>query len=356
MTGGSLSYSPEIDGLRAVSVMSVIIFHSSWQHVLVGGYIGVDIFFVISGYLITSILRREQAECGTISAANFLKRRALRIWPASLAMLSFYGVGAFAFASDSWPHIHAALASAFGLMNWQRALTSQPVGYVGHTWSLAVEEQFYLLWPWALIALGRLRGVWAPTLVIITLIAAVVLWRISLVVRAAGVARTYNGLDTRADALLIGCLMAFLPRKSIPLLVERTWAIPVSFFLLIAVFVPATMQWMHVIGFTLVAMSAGWLILSMTGDETNVLRRMLSTRPVVLIGLISYSLYLWHDPIIQVFQANGFGPATTLVLVPPISVGAAFLSYRLVELPFLRMKNRLVHSRPGAEGSVLASH
>jgi len=211
-----LGYKPALDGLRALAVLPVLLFHGGvpgfqW------GYIGVDVFFVISGYLITDTLLKEQAETGCISLLGFYRRRALRLLPAlalvCLAVLLFMGL-----VANSWNQAWREIAIvAFYAGNWTRALGTGLPQYLGHTWSLAIEEQFYIRWPALLLAILALN----PTIIsslrlILALVIAVTCWRIFLALYGASADRLYNGTDTRADALLIGAALAFFPFDTKP--------------------------------------------------------------------------------------------------------------------------------------------
>src|SRR6478672_7753381 len=142
---GVSRYVPALDGLRAVAISIVLIAHSNLLGPNRGGSVGVDIFFTVSGYLITTILLNQWVANGRIALGSFYLRRVLRIWPAFLAMLIVYVAASSLQSSASTVHLNAAMSAALSIMNWVQAFAPSPmnVGFVGHTWSLSIEEQFY---------------------------------------------------------------------------------------------------------------------------------------------------------------------------------------------------------------------
>jgi peptidoglycan/LPS O-acetylase OafA/YrhL len=208
------TYIPELDGLRGISILLVFIHHVYFT-VLPGGFLGVDIFFVLSGFLITSLLLREWDQFGSLNLKLFYIRRALRLMPALITLVLILSAYAFIFldhltAAKTYQGIWLTLSYvsnwiyAFGLRSADNPL--------GITWSLAIEEQFYLLWPFILsLALLSKRFTHTRFLTILTLSTVVVALNRSLILEAnASIPRVYYPSDTRADALLIGCLIAFV--------------------------------------------------------------------------------------------------------------------------------------------------
>jgi peptidoglycan/LPS O-acetylase OafA/YrhL len=200
----SNKYEPSLDGIRAVAITAVVLYHSA-PNWFPGGWAGVDAFFVLSGYLITRLLSDEIKENGSIDFQNFYIRRALRLAPAFVVLL----VVELAFdliesSPQKWVNAQAVHISGLYLMNWNRAFDWLPEGHLGHTWSLAMEEQFYLLWPMMLLMIWRRDALrWTVTGIFV-----VFAWRTALAISGAGVDRTYNGFDTHADALLMGCALS----------------------------------------------------------------------------------------------------------------------------------------------------
>src|SRR5690606_29978886 len=208
----SFPYNPALDGLRGIAIMMVMIFHATPQ-MLIGGFIGVDIFFVLSGFLITTLLIREQDFNQRVNLGRFYFRRLLRLAPALLFLLAVFSCASLYFLVHEVRQkfiVDTGITFLY-LSNWARAFGLHPPDYLGHTWSLAIEEQFYLLWPLLLMLMmkcARRRTVWL--LLTFGLVGCALAWRIYLSINDATAMRLYNGLDTRADALMIGCALAIL--------------------------------------------------------------------------------------------------------------------------------------------------
>jgi peptidoglycan/LPS O-acetylase OafA/YrhL len=334
------SYRPDIDGLRAVAVLSVVLYHAGLP-VLPGGFVGVDIFFVISGYLITRIIAREIAE-NTFSIVTFYERRTRRIFPALFAMLAASVVATFVVAlPDEFEDFGDSLAAAtFFVSNiyfWQTADYFASPAHLKpllHTWSLAVEEQFYILLPPFLLVLVR----WARSQVLFILIVATVLsFVLSLWAVAAKPSAAFYLLPTRFWELMVGALLALGAFPAIP---NRTWAnlaglvggaligAAVIFFSSATAF-PGAAALLPVIG-------AGLIIHAGTTSQETAVAFALSLRPVVFIGLISYSLYLWHWPVLtfaRITRGEILSSAEAAPLVA-LSCAIAVVSWRFVETPF----------------------
>ncbi|WP_213767077.1 acyltransferase [Caballeronia sp. dw_19] len=329
-----MRYEPSLDGLRAVAVCSVLVFHfsSAW---LPGGWVGVDIFFVLSGYLITTILTNEMDRYGNIDLKRFYINRFLRLAPAFACVLAFVVVRAA--LTHNVEHRHAileaaAIASVY-LMNWSRAFHWLPEDIIGHTWSLSMEEQFYILWPISMMLLGSKAN---RIYFVIFVILAVTLWRSNLALSGADLERTYNGLDTHVDALMIGCAFALLrPHLKLSRFAQRTAIIPAFIMiLLLTMMEPRTIQ-AQTIGLSISAICAAWLILAALEDGW--LKKVLSLRPLVYTGRISYGLYLWHYPIILIALSNL--PKRLQIIAIPLSYLVAAASFRFIERPFLKLKS-----------------
>jgi peptidoglycan/LPS O-acetylase OafA/YrhL len=333
----------ELDGLRAVAVLLVIGFHASGLAFL-GGWIGVDIFFVLSGYLITTILTAEFERSGTIEIGMFYLRRTLRLAPALLVLLSVNLLMAMLFAREEHrsEHIGATAAAFFYAMNWIRAFRLPYEGHISHVWSLAIEEQFYLIWPlllWFALARGGRR---AARITVCVLISAIVLWRIYLALNGAPPFRTYNGFDTRADTLFIGCLLALGANP--PEILRRLWFIPVLSLTFIAAFTPWDARWVHIGGFDLIALCAAWIISAIA--ERGLVKSLLSIRTLVFIGSISYGMYLWHAFFTHILFQKDVPTGYVLIAILPLTLVFAITSYFMIEKPFLDRKDRLRMKHP----------
>jgi peptidoglycan/LPS O-acetylase OafA/YrhL len=337
-----LGYNRSLDGLRAFAVLSVLLYHAqiagfSW------GWNGVDVFFVISGFLITGTLLLEFERDRSIDLLAFYKRRALRLFPALVLLcLAFLLLGALTKLGWQSALLEVAIVAAYA-GNWTRAFEQGIPGHLGHTWSLAIEEQYYLLWPLALVLLVPLasrRRNWLAAVLALALLVAC--WRALLYLQGAGINRLYNGTDTRADALLLGSALAFAVR------IDRArqalgWAVRALWLpaLLVIVVLPLAFPWdgaaMLCGGYTLIA-AAGAILVMATGTDGPV-RSLLGMQPLVWIGQRSYGLYLWGHPIMSTCREVFELP---MAAAGPISIAGAFVcaavSYALVERPFLRLR------------------
>jgi peptidoglycan/LPS O-acetylase OafA/YrhL len=327
---------PTLDGLRGFSILAVLIFHASNGTILPGGFVGVDLFFVLSGYLITALLVREFKQTGTISFRDFYCRRLLRLMPALLILLMVYASLVLLFAKTPYLHFSAIILSITYLMNWARAFDFGSSGYVGHMWSLSIEEQFYLLWPaiafWSL----RLGGRKAAFMTACVLIAASSIWRLWLLQYGADIFRIYNGFDTRADSLLYGCVVALLAENLQKIAFRTWWAVP-AFILLYICFTVPFQAGMPIFVFSAVGFCSAWLLVCAISEKETLLVRVLRISPIVYLGRISYGVYLWHYPIALVTLKNL--PAHYAVLVTGLSsVAIASISYFAVESYFLNLK------------------
>jgi peptidoglycan/LPS O-acetylase OafA/YrhL len=351
----TLGKRPALDGLRGVSVLAVMAIHASAS--AKGGWIGVQVFFVISGFVITMVILEEVRSTNTFSFRNFYARRGLRLLPALFGMLLFAGAYSALAPDKVAPHDagRAGLATVFYVANWLFTIKGSHPFLLVHTWSLAVEEQFYLLWPPIMIALVfRRSGVRTVFLAASGGAIASALWRYFLISHHSGVNRAYLGTDTRVDALLIGCALAvvfhagWMPTGKRFVGLVRVAACGAGGALLIATFtLNRQRMWLYKGGLTALALCAAAVIVLVVVSPEGVVSRALSWRPLESLGHISYGLYLWHLPI---FVVTRFAVPTVsqVVLVPimaALSIGVAAASYHYVEQPFLRAKERF-RSRP----------
>lgn len=315
-----LAHQPELDGLRGIAVLVVLASHAQVLAVgREGGLAGVTLFFVLSGYLITRLLVTEWTTVGRVDLRAFYLRRGLRLFPALAALLV---VVLFGYAMGLWSSDHADLGIAvpaviFYVGNWVAAAGTS-FGVLGHTWSLAVEEQFYLVWPLLLMLL--LSRMSPRTLAVGAVLLAVLItpWRL-MILSSGNLGWAFNGTDAHADGLLLGCAIALLGTK-----------------------LPAKLGWLGVLA--LIATSIVWigggglLVMVPLATIASALAvagtpRALGWRPLAFVGRISYGLYLWHF----LFIGSGL-PAVVIVAA---SFAAAIASFYVIERPFLRMKDRL---------------
>lgn len=347
MENGSAKYIDAITGLRTVSVLVVFLCHS-YPDFVPGGFIGVDVFFVISGYLITSILLKEVARTGTISISGFYRRRALRILPASLfCTLIVYLLGRNLLQLHGENADLNAAASAFSFMNWLRAFTTTTGGVLGHYWSLAVEEQFYAFWSLIVLAVTAQRSVRSVPKVAAVLLLLSIAWRAYLWMSGADADRLYNGLDTHCDGLLIGCIIAGLQVQLAKTGISHLWPLAaVAFAVELFLFdVESRWLWLYI---PAASLTAGLIVISAIAAG-NPLAKLLANKPLVFLGKRSYSFYLWHLPVIGFFFASGISRSLWILPSLVLCLVLSELSYRLIERPFLQFKDR-----PGNTGIAAA--
>ena len=339
----NLSYRPDIDGLRALAVLPVVAFHAFPGRVP-GGFVGVDIFFVISGFLISSILIREM-RCGSYSLARFYVRRIRRIFPALVIVLvATLAIGRALLLSSEIEQLAkhvvtgALFAANFGLWNEAGYFdVSSDFKPLLHLWSLGVEEQFYIVWPIALALLFRLGG--RLTLAIVAAAAASFLLNIFIVADNAVMA-FYFPL-TRFWELLLGATLAsmtFLPRSRLlaDLLSSTGIGLILASIAIINVDVPYPGWWA-------LLPVAGALCIIAAGPEAWGNRHLLGNRIAVWFGLISYPLYLWHWPLLSFLRITDpipteNGQRLTRLAAIALSIFLAWATYRLVELKVRRRK------------------
>ena len=349
---GGKSYLPALDGLRAISILAVIGFHGAWPGFSWGAR-GVDLFFVISGYLITSLLIREREKTGSVSLRDFYIRRSLRIFPAFYAFLAGYSLLCFFVYRDLLGDLPSTLLlSGLYVGNIAIAWFNCPV-LVAHSWSLAMEEQFYLIYPALFRAAGRK---------ILYVLAAVVLlvpiWRAVLfLVWGLGLPplRFAYGPDTRADSLAWGCLLAVClssARLGGPLrnILRQWWVAPAGVALAIAsVLISRNMALADTLAYTVLAIGCAAILGSTVEGRDGATKRVLASRPARLVGRLSYPLYLWHPAMLGIAERisnhvpPAFGTLTKQSSYVALSFGAAWMSYTIIEKPALRLKERFAH-------------
>ena len=334
-----------LDGFRGVAVLLIIVHHlpvavpSLFHRVTKGGGFGVDAFFVLSGFLITAILLRDQAKGGRVRFGAFYRRRALRLLPALLVFIAIYV--SYEYATNV-PHAHepsSALSVVFYYSNtW---LLGVPISIgLSHLWSLAVEEQFYMLWPLCLALFFGLRRRFTSTvLLMVGLIAVVAIRRAYLWNHGTSWIYLYTRLFTRADALLIGCLIAqFWVRGKLPKRgVQLAGWIALGYFLY-----GAGDAFLYRGGFTLIAVAVGLILVAVLQTDWLV-NRFLRLRPLRAVGRVSYALYIWHLAIFNEVARYGrsWNPWVQAIVALGVSAIATYGSWVLVERPFLRWKDRL---------------
>ncbi len=343
----SIEYRADIDGLRALAVIAVVLFHAEISFgpvVFSGGFLGVDVFFVISGFLITSLLCRELGNTGRVSIARFYDRRLRRIAPALIATCLFTIVAAqFVLLPHELERFNLSLLATLGfaanIFFWSEigyfsaAADQQPLL---HMWSLAVEEQYYVVFPLALWACVRWLG-WRVT---VTLIVVSVLASATLHAWGAVAMRSASFYLTpfRVWELLAGALIAITGTRQmgLPPAVRTGLGLIGAGLVLVPMVTFDPLAAPSVFPVTLAAV-AGTCMIILAGPQTMV-GKLLSLRPVVGLGLISYSLYLVHQPILAFARVRSLEhPSETLMMaLALLCLPLAYVSWRFVETPFRR--------------------
>jgi peptidoglycan/LPS O-acetylase OafA/YrhL len=343
---------PCLDGLRAISILIVLFGHAGGTQGFprrLGrvldqrGALGVDVFFAISGFLITLLLMREWGKTNTISIKGFYIRRTLRIIPAFAAFLLAMAVA----GQMGWVTIPAAdwLFSLTYTMNF----ATEPGWDLRHMWSLSIEEQFYVAWPLTMLLLGPRRAKWA---VVGTLLAAPLFRLATYLFLPQYLSEANKWTPLRIDYIAAGCVLALLAMEGNPLLRSAAsrpgWTIPLLFAstcgLLVSIFLvqkSSLFKWS--VGFSLKAVFIAAIIWICANASRSLVGRLLESRPLVFLGVLSYSLYLWQQPLFNPEQSAWpcRWPANLLLVL-----GIALASYYLIERPFLRLKDRAAPDRP----------
>lgn len=364
-------YSPELDALRFFAFFGVFVFHAAprtmdfyaaagipvWLSKFListfgAGAYGVDLFFALSAYLITSLLLRERSTTGKVDLRSFYVRRILRIWPLYLGFVAFAAITA---RFLPWQNLPLRYIAGYTLLagNWLYVFYGLPASFAVPLWTVSIEEQFYLAWPLAL----RRASIRAIAFMAIAVLVVANLWRLALVVLGAPAQAMEYNTFTRLDPIALGVLLALfagkLPSLStwqrITLLTAgvATWI--VTFWSTVVIEMPKLSTWQSAVGHLLTALASAAILFSVMGSQNAFLRN----KWLLYLGKISYGLYVLHEfahycamrllpasTPIQVIEQSVFSLALTILL--------AVASYRWLESPFLLLKERFayVQSRP----------
>ncbi len=358
-------YWPFFDGLRCFSVLWVLVAHLHINapfpisFIMGRGWVGVDIFFVLSGFLITTLLLREQDKTGTVNIRHFFIRRTLRIWPAYYLTIFFYLlIGFINFKLNSNyadTNIESVLNRLVILMpfltNIDVSLTGFENGVFLHSWSLALEEQFYLFWPFVFVLLGKQRSLYFA----IGIILLCLFWRSYLAFTyEQGVPvmiRTFYGFDTRVDTIMMGCLLALLMQKHAFVdIASRITKHPAFFpifclsFIFIIYKIPRWSGYFgNSIGYTLLSFLIMCLISFLIFNSDGKISTTLSQKLFVYIGKISFGIYLYHILIRNFFIELFISSDNNLAYSISVILGSilfAHLSYTLFEKRILTLKEK----------------
>lgn len=324
-----------LDGLRALAALVVLAFHAQLPG-LGGGFIGVDVFFVLSGFVITRKLRNSIEAEGRIALASFWRDRLIRLCPALLLMLVvFVAVGPWLYPSadltrEFW-------LSALYLSDYAKAFGDVP-DYTAHSWSLAVEMQFYLAWPFVVIALHRRSRLAVAALLVLFVAAS--LWRMNIYV-AEGFQRTYYPLDTRLSGLVLGSTLAFVSWRPSPALALAIAAFAVLILTAGVTAFTFRMEFASTWGRVAVDVTSAALVLALLVRQSP-LSRLLGCTPLVILGGWSYAIYIWHYPIARLTR-EAFDGYTSFGITLFATLLLAGLTHELLEK---RLVPRLIRARP----------
>ncbi|MBX3286417.1 MAG: acyltransferase [Actinobacteria bacterium] len=348
-SGAPAHYRPHLDGLRVVAVYLVVLYHAGIGR-FSGGFVGVDVFFVVSGYLVTQLLLRDLGDGGGIDLRRFYARRVRRLLPAAAVVLVTTAVVFTVVGSPAeWRDAEDAMrAAALYVSNWfflARAtdyfaadIATNPVL---HFWSLAVEEQFYIAWPLVLLGLHRLaRATGRPQRVLQAVVALAGAASLLAALRLSEhhLDRAYFGTDTRAYQLLAGALLALTPGIVARLRrVGPSWLVPAGSVVALAGLGLAATSWVDLApiqrGAVVTALAVAALA-TLDAAPTGIAGRILSLPPVVYLGRISYGTYLWHWLVVVVLaRETELGHRGTLAVTAVVATGLASLSFQLLEHP-----------------------
>ena len=362
MSNNKSKYLPSIDSLRALAVLAVIIYHVDVNY-LPGGFLGVDLFFVLSGYLISSLIIKEFRKTGTVNLYNFYIRRARRLLPAVYFMITVGLVVMVLFNEVLLRKSH--LDAIFGYIyssNWWYIF--HKLDYFDsfgaqspfkHLWSLAIEEQFYMIFPLLFLLVNGKKKSKDGTyklnknflyvvlgLILVSLIAHILLFDIN------NISRIYFGTDTRAFSLLVGVVGAILypmerlhskVRPQQNMIYSVVSLVSIATLITVMVYTSEYNTWLYRGGFLLVAI-LGLIVIISSGKQHTLMSKLLSFKPVVFIGKISYSLYLWHFPILVLttpVSEIGNPNIIFVILRVILTFVLATASYMFVETPIRKL-------------------
>ena len=362
MNNNKSKYLPSIDSLRALAVLAVIIYHVDVNY-LPGGFLGVDLFFVLSGYLISSLIIKEYKKTGSVNLYNFYIRRARRLLPAVYFMITVGLVVMVLFNEVLLRKSH--LDAIFGYIyssNWWYIF--HKLDYFDsfgaqspfkHLWSLAIEEQFYMIFPLLFLLVNRKKKSKDGTyklnknflyvvlgLIIVSLIAHILLFDIN------NISRIYFGTDTRAFSLLVGVVGAILyPMERLHakvtlqqnMIYSAVSLLSISTLITVMIYTSEYNTWLYRGGFLLVAV-LGLIVIISSGKQHTLMSRLLSFKLVVFIGKISYSLYLWHFPVLVLttpVSEIGNPNIYFVILRVILTFVVAIVSYVFVETPIRKL-------------------
>jgi peptidoglycan/LPS O-acetylase OafA/YrhL len=340
-------YRPWLDGLRGVAVLMVVAQHTLGAMPLDLGYVGVGLFFGLSGYLITSLLLDDRADRGQVCFSGFYLRRAARLVPALVLVLVVCDA-LFLIQDDPAPLMGSVVAVSY-TANYAQVIAGQLVPGYGPTWSLAVEEHFYIVWPLVLAGIIGHRGLTAALRLSLAACLASLFWRIALAAMHAPLALLSVGSLERADALLYGCAAAIALRLG--------WR-PSTWMLWLGLAVVAASPFLFrtesyavlVLGSAVIGIASAAVVVGMDYAAPRWVRHSMSLRPVVVVGVLSYGIYLWHGPLMRIVENFAETGRAWRLLAAILAVPIAALSHRFLEKP-LRARARRWSRGTGRSGA-----
>ena len=346
---------PSLNGIRALAVSLVFFAHGGLERIVPGG-LGVTIFFVLSGYLITTLLRREFANSNTINLRAFYLRRILRLMPPLAIVLGVSALLASVSVIEGEPSAYGLLSVLFYVGNYYviaHDFNGLPAG-MGVVWSLAVEEHYYLLYPplaLLLMRIARPRGFIASMIALCIVILA---WRCWLYWQGTSAAYISMASDTRADAILIGCLTAYWRNAALaPIPQIRSTTAALTALACVAVLLGSLIYrdefFRQTFRYTLQSLAIAPLIQLAVSHPRGAPFRWLNSRPMVYLGTVSYTLYLSHQVLLYFVMRHwsGMGDISTLVATAALTLTAAELMRRYIETPCARWRRALHTAAPG---------
>lgn len=344
------SHFPAIDGLRGVFALAVLTAHVNINW-LPHTHILMDIFFTISAFLITLALIKNIEKSGKISLLTFTKRRLLRLYPALIFCVVSYTIVAYFFVENFRFIIDDAFLTLIYASNFSKLSNYIYPHFFGHTWSLAIEEHFYIIWPSLLTLLLIRKKVWKNAAKILLLIMLIsITWRIYLAESGAEWSRLYYASDTRIDAFIIGGLLAFLQPKIDSLYQTKPFfkntLIALGFCILLPLyFWDPKIKYYFIWQQPVILFLSCTLIFVITRNDKNIIEKILKSKILQWIGVRCYGIYLWHWPIIWIFiSQTEISKPLLLMIVLPFSLFMAWFSYKYIEEPILRRRPKMPNS------------
>ena len=342
-----LQYQPELDGIRGIMTFGVLLAHINYSW-LPGSIIYMNVFFMLSSYLITSVLLRDIKVYGKIRYKIFYLRRFFRLLPAYYFMIIIFLLAVFIFLPEPKKYLLDVFYSACYVANWARAFGTTNPDWLGHTWSLSIEEQFYLVWPIVFAPLVLHLGLSRRLLVCLASFALLAsLWRIELVYSGASIARLYNGTDTRVDVILMGAIVAVILQCNATKFLALTQFCQKAFLLstfVVFICFGWSVHWQDRSYYSFFSIFSNIALsiffIGLVTLNNSAIHRLLRSKLLVFLGRISYPTYLWHFPIFCFAKFYSLRSSEIFYFCVPATYLVAIFSYKFVEKPCNQIKDR----------------